>query len=75
MNSFPNFTINNYYEKNEDFFSKKRSNTSFNFFKSSLFNNNNKDQDYLMKFTKTRIYSTPYINNRNVLQVFQHAAP
>ena len=66
MNSFPNFTINNYYEKNEDFFSKKRSNTSFNFFKSSLFNNNNKDQDYLMKFTKTKIYSTPYINNGKI---------
>ena len=52
---------NSFFDKNEDFSYKKRSRTTFNFFKSNLLNNNNDK-----KYFKTRIYSVPYINNGKI---------
>ena len=50
--------------KNENLSFKKRCNTSFNIFKFNLFNN--KYNNYLPKFTRTKIYTLPYINNGKI---------
>ena len=60
VNSFPTFL-----DKNEEISFKKRSNTSFNFFKNNLYNEN-KDKNVLKKLSKNILYSVPYINNGKV---------
>ncbi len=65
LNSITNSTLNSFFDKNDDLNYSKRSNTSFNFFKTNL-NNINKDNNYLLKFGKNRIYSVPYINNGKI---------
>ena len=61
--SLPNFTLTTSTERLGDFSHKKRSNTYFNFFKPNFSNILNKDNKYVIKSQKTKLYSIPYINN------------
>ena len=65
--SFLNFTLSNSTERYTDFSSKKRSNTSLNFFKSNLINILSKDNKYVIKSNKSKVYSIPYINNGKII--------
>ena len=53
-------------DDNNDFSYKKRSNTSFNFFKPNLYSENNVYNNVLEKFRKNTLYSVPYINNGKI---------
>ena len=65
--SLPNFTLTTSTERLGDF-PQKRSNTYFNFFKPNLSNILNKDNKYVIKSNKTKLYSIPYIYNGTTIK-------
>ena len=65
--SFPNF--HNSTERLDSIpYHHQRSNTAFNFFKSNFNNLLNKDNKFLLKSSKSTLYSIPYINNGKVIK-------
>ena len=61
----PTSFLSSFNKNSEDCHYNKRSNTSFNFFKSNLCNMD-KEKGNLLKVVKTRMYSVPYINNGKI---------
>ena len=67
--SFPNFNGSNSTERLDNIpYHHQRSNTAFNFFKSNFNNLLNKDNKFLLKSSKSTLYSIPYINNGKVIK-------
>ena len=67
--SFPNFNGSNSTERLDNIpYHHQRSNTAFNFFKSNFINLLNKDNKFLLKSSKSTLYSIPYINNGKVIK-------
>ena len=67
--SFPNFNGSNSTERLDNIpYYHQRSNTAFNFFKSNFNNLLNKDNKFLLKSSKSTLYSIPYINNGKVIK-------
>ena len=67
--SFPNFNGSNLTERLDNIpYHHQRSNTAFNFFKSNFNNLLNKDNKFLLKPSKSTLYSIPYINNGKVIK-------